>query len=49
MNKQIRICMIGGGRVGKNHSRALSRYVTGGKIVALVETVAQVREETALE
>jgi len=49
MKKQIRICMIGGGRVGKNHSRALTRYVPGGKIVALVETITQVREETALE
>ena len=49
MNKQVRICMIGGGRVGKNHSRALTRYVPFGKIVALVETMPQVREETALE
>jgi len=49
MKKQIRICMIGGGRVGKNHSRALTGYVPGGKIVALVETSSQVREETARE
>ena len=49
MKKQVRICMIGGGRVGKNHSRALTRYVPSGKIVALVETMPQVREETAIE
>src|SRR4030042_1260821 len=49
MKKQIRICMIGGGRVGKNHSRALTGYVPGGKIVALVETLTQVREGTAIE
>ena len=49
MKKQIRICMIGGGRVGKNHSRALTRYVPGGKIVALVETMEAVRQETANE
>ncbi len=49
MKKPIRICMVGGGRVGKNHSRAISRYVPGGQIVALVETMDQVREETALE
>ena len=49
MKKPIRICMVGGGRVGKNHSRALTRYIPGGQIVALVETIDQVREETALE
>lgn len=49
MKNQIRICMIGGGRVGKNHSRALTGYVPAGKIVALVETVPQVGEETARE
>lgn len=49
MNKPIRICMIGAGRVGKNHSRAITRHVPGGKIVALVDPMAQVREETARE
>ena len=49
MKKPIRICMVGGGRVGKNHSRAITRYIPGGLIVALVETMDQVREETALE
>lgn len=49
MKRQIRICMVGGGRVGKNHSRALSRHVSAGKIVALVETDAGVRQETADE
>lgn len=49
MKKPIRICMVGGGRVGKNHSRAITRYVPGGQIVALVETMDQVREETAHE
>ena len=49
MNKQIRICMIGGGRVGKNHSRAITRHVPEAKIVALVEIVADVRESTAKE
>ena len=34
MKKPVRICMIGAGRVGKNHSRALTR-VAGGEIVAL--------------
>jgi myo-inositol 2-dehydrogenase/D-chiro-inositol 1-dehydrogenase/scyllo-inositol 2-dehydrogenase (NAD+) len=41
--------MIGAGRVGKNHSRAITRHVPGGKIVALVDPMTSVREETALE
>jgi predicted dehydrogenase len=49
MKRPIRICMIGAGRVGKNHSRAISRHIPGGKIVALVDPMAQVREETAHE
>jgi predicted dehydrogenase len=49
MKKQIRICMVGGGRVGKNHSRAITGYVPGAEIVALVEMVASVRQETARE
>jgi predicted dehydrogenase len=49
MKKPIRICMVGGGRVGKNHSRAITRHVPGGQIVALVETMDLVREETAQE
>ena len=49
MKKPIRICMVGGGRVGKNHSRAITRYIPGGQIVALAESMDQVREETALE
>jgi myo-inositol 2-dehydrogenase/D-chiro-inositol 1-dehydrogenase/scyllo-inositol 2-dehydrogenase (NAD+) len=41
--------MIGAGRVGKNHSRAITRHIAGGKIVALVDPMIQVREETATE
>lgn len=49
MKTPIRICMIGAGRVGKNHSRAITRHVPGGKIVALVDPMIEVREETAIE
>jgi len=49
MKKPIQICMIGAGRVGKNHSRAITRHIAGGKIVALVDPMIQIREETALE
>jgi myo-inositol 2-dehydrogenase/D-chiro-inositol 1-dehydrogenase/scyllo-inositol 2-dehydrogenase (NAD+) len=41
--------MIGAGRVGKNHSRAICHHIPGGKIVALVDPMTEVREETALE
>jgi predicted dehydrogenase len=49
MKKQVRICMVGAGRVGKNHSRAISQHIAGGRIVAVVESIAEVREETAHE
>ena len=49
MKRPIRICMIGAGRVGKNHSRAITRHIPGGKIVAVVDPVTRVREETAAE
>src|SRR5512141_1336440 len=49
MQKQIRICMIGAGRVGKNHSRAITRHVAGASIVAIVDQMPEVRQETAAE
>ncbi|HEX7395674.1 MAG TPA: Gfo/Idh/MocA family oxidoreductase [Anaerolineaceae bacterium] len=49
MKSQVRICMIGAGRVGKNHSRAITRHVPGGKIVALVDPMEAVRNETSAE
>ncbi len=49
MKKQVRICMIGAGRVGRNHSNALSRHVSDGKIVALVDPMESVRMETATD
>ena len=48
MKTPIRICMVGAGRVGKNHSRALTRVPAAG-IVALVDPFAPVRDETAAE
>jgi myo-inositol 2-dehydrogenase/D-chiro-inositol 1-dehydrogenase/scyllo-inositol 2-dehydrogenase (NAD+) len=41
--------MIGAGRVGRNHSNALSRHVSDGKIVALVDPMESVRQETATD
>ncbi len=49
MKNQVRICMIGAGRVGKNHSRAISRHISNGRIVTLVDPMVQIRKETALE
>ncbi len=49
MKKQVRICMIGAGRVGRNHSNALSRHVSASKIVALVDPMETVRNETAVD
>jgi predicted dehydrogenase len=49
VNKQVRICMIGAGRVGRNHSNAITRHVPGGKIVALVDPMESVRNETATD
>ncbi len=49
MKSQVRICMIGAGRVGKNHARAITRHVPAGKIVSLVDPMETVRLETAAE
>jgi predicted dehydrogenase len=39
--------MIGAGRVGKNHSRAIFQHIAAARIVAIVDTVAEVRQQTA--
>lgn len=49
MKPAIRICMIGAGRVGKNHSRSIVRHVPGGQIVALVDPVKDVLNATGNE
>lgn len=42
----VRICMIGAGRVGKLHSGTLRRHVPGGDVVALVDPYERVLNET---
>lgn len=37
----VRICMVGAGRVGKNHSNWITRHVPGGAVVALVDPVPE--------
>ncbi len=49
MKNQIRLCMIGAGRVGRNHSQAITRHVPAARIVALVDPMEAVREETAAD
>ncbi len=49
MNTSIRICMVGAGRVGKNHSKSLKNYVPNCEIVAMVDPVEQVLNATANE
>jgi len=49
VKSRVRICMVGAGRVGKNHSRAITRHVPDGEIVALVDPMESVRNETARE
>lgn len=49
MKSTVRICMIGAGRVGKNHSRSLTGFVPGAQIVAIVDPVQEVLQATADE
>lgn len=45
MKSEVRICMIGAGRVGKNHTNAL-RHVSAGRVVALVDPAAETLQQT---
>jgi predicted dehydrogenase len=45
----VRICMVGAGRVGKNHSRWITRHVPSGQVVALVDPVAEALASTGDE
>jgi len=47
MQRIVQICMIGAGRVAKNHSRAITRHIAGARIAAIVDPLAEVRAETA--
>ena len=49
MKNQVRICVIGAGRVGKNHTRIMTQRVPGGNIVAVVDPVTASRQEMAAE
>jgi predicted dehydrogenase len=45
----VNFCMVGAGRVGKNHSRAIKGFVPGANITALVDPATAVMDETGQE
>ena len=49
MSSKIKLCMVGAGRVGKNHARAITRHIPSGEITALVDPAVDVRNETGDE
>lgn len=49
MKSQVRICMVGAGRVGKLHSNTFTRYVPGGRVVSLVDLNSAMLRETGEE
>lgn len=49
MKHEIKLCMVGAGRVGKNHAKVITQFVPSGKIVALVDPAIEVRNATGDE
>ena len=47
MSKQIRVCLVGAGRVAKVHANSLTRYTPAGKCVAMVDVNKEVLQQTA--
>ena len=47
MSTEIRICMVGAGRVAKVHANSLINHVPGGKLVAMVDPIEEVLTLTA--
>ena len=44
---RIRTCVVGGGRAGRVHANSLVHHVPAGELVALVESVPEVLQDTA--
>ncbi len=49
MSREVKVCMIGAGRVGKLHSGTLRRYIPNANVVALVDTQQAILAETGQE
>jgi len=47
MSTEIRVCMVGAGRVARVHANSLINHVPRGKLVAMVDPVAKVLNLTA--
>jgi len=47
MRTRIKVCMVGAGRVGKLHSRTINQSMGEAEVVAIVDPVEDVRNETA--
>ncbi len=46
MKNQVRICMLGAGRVGRLHSSTITRYVPDAAVVALVDPAQTILHQT---
>ncbi|NJN96521.1 MAG: Gfo/Idh/MocA family oxidoreductase, partial [Anaerolineales bacterium] len=49
MSNLIRVCLIGAGRAGKVHANSLVKYIPAGKLVGIIDPVAEVLDDTANE
>jgi myo-inositol 2-dehydrogenase/D-chiro-inositol 1-dehydrogenase/scyllo-inositol 2-dehydrogenase (NAD+) len=46
MSENLRICMLGAGRVGRLHSGTITRYIPGATITALVDPAEEILAQT---
>lgn len=49
MRKQVRICMLGAGRVGRLHSGTITRYVPDATVAAIADPAESILQETGKE
>jgi myo-inositol 2-dehydrogenase/D-chiro-inositol 1-dehydrogenase/scyllo-inositol 2-dehydrogenase (NAD+) len=49
MKQVVKFCMIGAGRVGKNHSNAINGYIPEAQVTCLVDPVEEVLQATGDE
>ena len=47
MTTQVRVCLVGAGRVAKVHANSLVNRVPGGKLVAIVDVAEEALDATA--
>ena len=49
MKGPVRVCMVGAGRVGRLHTRSITRHIPSGKVVAIVDPAPDVLDAAASE